>query len=220
MIAEMEIKGFNPTTGAIFLDPNRNSPRAQEFAEGLRAPIVGQERAVRQVSGLYQTFLAGMNPINRPIGTMLFLGPTDYGKTRVVEASAEVVIDRSFVNCPRLRHSSAFALLYFQHLRNGSVIALHRARGLAQKMLRIDREANGEVVLRISGRLDGENLAELKKLIGSEDAGRRIILDLRELTLVDHEAVGFLRESDSDGMTLQNCPPYICEWIARQRDGK
>ena len=87
-------------------------------------------------------------------------------------------------------------------------------------MLRIQREANGEVVLRISGRLAGENLGELKKLIGSEDGGRRIILDLRELTLVDHEAVGFLRECDSDGKTLRNCPPYICEWIARQRDGK
>ena len=87
-------------------------------------------------------------------------------------------------------------------------------------MLRIQREANGEVVLRISGRLDRENLAELKKLIGSEGAGRRIILDLRELTLVDHEAVGFLRECDSDGLTLRNCAPYICEWIARQRDGK
>ena len=87
-------------------------------------------------------------------------------------------------------------------------------------MLRILREANGEVVLRISGRLDRENLAELKKLISSEDAGRRIILDLRELTLVDHEAVGFLRECDSDGIELKNCPPYVCEWIARQRDGK
>ena len=87
-------------------------------------------------------------------------------------------------------------------------------------MLRIQREANGEVVLKISGRLNGEGLVELKKLIGSEAAGRRIILDLRELMLVDHEAVGFLRECDSDGMTLRNCPPYICEWIARQRDGK
>jgi anti-anti-sigma regulatory factor len=87
-------------------------------------------------------------------------------------------------------------------------------------MLRIQREANGEVVLRISGRLDGTSLAELKNLIGSEGAGRRVVLDLRELTLVDHEAVGFLREFDSDGVTLRNCPPYIREWIARQRDGK
>ena len=87
-------------------------------------------------------------------------------------------------------------------------------------MLRIQREANGEVVLRISGRLGGENLAELKKLIESDEADRRIVLDLRELTLVDHESVGFLRECASDGIKLQNCPPYICEWIARQRDGK
>jgi anti-anti-sigma regulatory factor len=87
-------------------------------------------------------------------------------------------------------------------------------------MLRIQREANGEVVLKISGRLDGENLTELKKLIDSEGGGRSIILDLRELMLVDHEVVGFLRECDSDGIELKNCPPYICEWIARQRDGK
>ena len=87
-------------------------------------------------------------------------------------------------------------------------------------MLRIQREANGEVVLKISGRLDGENLAELKKLIESDETDRRIVLDLRELTLVDNEAVGFLRECDSDGIELKNCPPYICEWIARQRDGK
>jgi len=132
-----------------------------------------------------------------------------------------VMIDRSFVNCPRLRQSSAAALLYFQSLTNGSVIAMHRTRLEPEdQMLRIQREANGEVVLKISGRLDGENLVELKKLISSEGVGRRIVLDLRELTLVDHEAVGFLRECDSDGLTLRNCPPYICEWIARQRDRK
>ena len=220
MIAEMEIKGFNPTTGAIFLDPNRNSPRAQEFAEGLRAPIVGQEHAVRQVSGFYQTFIAGMNPINRPIGTMLFLGPPDYGKTRVGEAAAEVMIVRSFVNCPRLRHSSSLALLYFQQLTNGKVIALSTVRGFKRDhMLRIQREANAEVVLRISGRLHGDNLTELKKLIESDETDRRIVLDLGELTLVDQDAVRFLRQCESNGTELKNCPLYICEWIARQRDG-
>ena len=87
-------------------------------------------------------------------------------------------------------------------------------------MLRILREANGQVVLRISGRLDGENLAELKKLIESDETDRRIVLDLRELTLVDQDAVSFLRQCESNGNELKNCPPYICEWIARQRDGK
>ena len=87
-------------------------------------------------------------------------------------------------------------------------------------MLRIQREANGQVVLRISGRLDGENLAELKQLIQSEEVGRAIVLDLRDLTLVDQETVRFLEQCDSEGIELQNCAPYIREWIERQRDGK
>ena len=87
-------------------------------------------------------------------------------------------------------------------------------------MLRIQKEANGQVVLKISGRLDGENLSELKVLIESEEANRHIVLDLRELTLVDRETVRFLEHCDSNGIELQNCPAYICEWIARQRDGK
>ncbi|HXD31499.1 MAG TPA: STAS domain-containing protein [Pyrinomonadaceae bacterium] len=87
-------------------------------------------------------------------------------------------------------------------------------------MLRIQREANGQVVLRISGRLDEENLAELRQLLQSEEVGRSIVLDLRDLTLVDHEAVRFLEQCESDDIELRNCPAYICEWIERQRDAK
>jgi anti-anti-sigma regulatory factor len=87
-------------------------------------------------------------------------------------------------------------------------------------MLRIQREANGQVVLRISGRLDGENVVELKQLLQSEEVGRPIVLDLRDLTLVDQEAVRFLEQCDANGAELQNCPAYIYEWIERQRDGK
>src|SRR5260370_11048698 len=94
------------------------------------------------------------------------------------------------------------------------------ARLKRDTMLRIQREANGQVVLRISGRLDGENLTELKKLLQSEEVGRLIVLDLQDLTLVDQEAVRFLGQCDSNGIELQNCAPYIGEWIERQRDGK
>ena len=87
-------------------------------------------------------------------------------------------------------------------------------------MLRIEKEANGQVVLKISGRLDGEHLSQLQDLIESEVANRHIVLDLRELTLVDQDAVRFLSQCESKGIELGNCPPYICEWIARQRDGK
>ena len=87
-------------------------------------------------------------------------------------------------------------------------------------MLRIQREANGRVVLKISGRLDGGNLAELKKPIDSEGGGRSIILDLQKLTLADHEAVGLLRECECNGIQHKTVRPYICEWVARQRDGR
>src|SRR6266511_5924579 len=91
MISEMEIDKLDKTMGTVFLDPEQKSPRAQDFEERLSARIVGQERAVRRMSGLYQIFLAGMNPPSRPIGTMLFLGPTGSGKTRVIEAASEVL---------------------------------------------------------------------------------------------------------------------------------
>jgi anti-anti-sigma regulatory factor len=87
-------------------------------------------------------------------------------------------------------------------------------------MLRIQREANGQVVLTISGQLHGDNLTELKKLIDAGETDRRIVLDLRELTLVDQDAVRFLRQCEADGIELENCPPYVGEWMARQRDGK
>ncbi|HEV2762189.1 MAG TPA: AAA family ATPase [Pyrinomonadaceae bacterium] len=102
-------------TNTVFLDPDQKSPRAQEFEEKLATRIVGQERAVRRMSGLYQIFLAGMNPMNRPVGTMLFLGPTGSGKTRVVEAAAEVLFgDPNAVikiDCAEFQHSHEIAKL-------------------------------------------------------------------------------------------------------------
>jgi ATP-dependent Clp protease ATP-binding subunit ClpA len=117
MLAEIEVtktRDMN-TTGTVFLDPDQKSPRAQDFEERLSARIVGQERAVRRMSGLYQIFLAGMNPPNRPIGTMLFLGPTGSGKTRVIEAAAEVLYgDPNAVvkiDCAEFQHSHEIAKL-------------------------------------------------------------------------------------------------------------
>lgn len=73
------------------LDPNQRSPLAARFEEELLARVVGQEEAVGALSSLYEIALAGMAPPNRPIGTLLFLGPTGAGKTRVAEAAAEVL---------------------------------------------------------------------------------------------------------------------------------
>lgn len=87
-------------------------------------------------------------------------------------------------------------------------------------MLKIQRVSNSNVVFELSGRMDAENLAELRKVIESEASGRRIVLDLRDLTLVDREAVKFLERCETDGIKLENCPAYIREWIAREREGK
>jgi ATP-dependent Clp protease ATP-binding subunit ClpA len=99
----------------VFLDPDQKSPRAQDFEERLSGRIVGQERAVRRMSGLYQIFLAGMNPPARPIGTMLFLGPTGSGKTRVIEAAAEVLFGDTNgvvkIDCAEFQHSHEIAKL-------------------------------------------------------------------------------------------------------------
>jgi ATP-dependent Clp protease ATP-binding subunit ClpA len=99
----------------VQLNPDMKSPRAQEFESKLGSLIVGQERAVRRISGLYQIYLAGMQNPGRPIGTMLFLGPTGSGKTRVVEAAAEVLFGDTNavvkVDCAEFQHSHEIAKL-------------------------------------------------------------------------------------------------------------
>ncbi len=99
----------------IYLNPDKKSPRAADFEDKLSALIVGQERAVRRMSGLYQIYLAGMQNPTRPIGTMLFLGPTGSGKTRVVEAAAGVLFDDEHavvkIDCAEFQHSHEIAKL-------------------------------------------------------------------------------------------------------------
>jgi hypothetical protein len=59
--------------------------------------------------------------------------------------------------------------------------------------------------------------AELEALIRSEAKGRRIVLDLKNLTLVGQNAIAFLDRCEASGITLKNCPAYIREWIKGQR---
>ena len=84
-------------------------------------------------------------------------------------------------------------------------------------MLRITRTENGEVAIKLSGRMDTENMGELETLVRKEADGSRIVLDLRDLTLVDQDAVSFLKRCEADNITLKNCPEYIREWITRGR---
>jgi anti-anti-sigma regulatory factor len=80
-------------------------------------------------------------------------------------------------------------------------------------MLKITRAQSGEVVIKLSGRMDAENVSELETLLRSETSNQPLFLDLKDLTLVDQSAVSFLRRCETDLISLRNCPAYIREWI-------
>jgi len=84
-------------------------------------------------------------------------------------------------------------------------------------MLRITREAKGQVVFKVSGQLTAENVTEMERLIAAETKGKRIVLDCTDLRSVDGEAVKFLEKSEADSIKLKNCGLYIREWIRRER---
>jgi ATP-dependent Clp protease ATP-binding subunit ClpA len=97
------------------LDPTRRSNDAREFDNALRRKIVGQDQAVDKVVEIYQMFLAGLNPPSRPVGNLLFLGPTGSGKTRVVESMAESLFGDARacikIDCAEFQHSHEIAKL-------------------------------------------------------------------------------------------------------------
>ena len=82
---------------------------------------------------------------------------------------------------------------------------------------RVDRAVSAEnlVVLFISGRITGEHVDMLRGVLRQESA--RFAIDLKNVLLVDREAVKLLALSEAGGAELRNCPPYIREWVTRER---
>ena len=103
------------STTKLSLDPERRSTQTLEFQNSLGAKIVGQEEGVQALVDLYQVFCAGLNSPGRPVGNLLFLGPTGSGKTRIVEAAAEILFGdpRAVikVDCAEFQHSHEIAKL-------------------------------------------------------------------------------------------------------------
>src|SRR5438067_7524546 len=99
----------------LSLDPSKRSADTIDFQSALRAKIVGQEEAVQALVDLYQVFRAGLNSPGRPVGNLLFLGPTGSGKTRIVEAGAEILFGDARavikVDCAEFQHSHEIAKL-------------------------------------------------------------------------------------------------------------
>ncbi len=85
-------------------------------------------------------------------------------------------------------------------------------------MWKIKRQAKGPgVTLQISGRIEGQHLAELRKILVAEAGDQQLILDMQEVRLVDQSAVTFLIDCEAHGAMLPNCPPYIREWMEREK---
>jgi ATP-dependent Clp protease ATP-binding subunit ClpB len=97
------------------LDTAKRSSTACQFERALRERVVGQDQATQALVDLYQMFCAGLQSPSRPIGNLLFLGPTGSGKTRIVEAAAEVLFGDSRavikVDCAEFQHSHEIAKL-------------------------------------------------------------------------------------------------------------
>jgi ATP-dependent Clp protease ATP-binding subunit ClpB len=99
----------------ILLDPLRVGREAEALEKKLRKRVIGQDEAVRQIVGVYQTYLAGLTAPARPIGSFLFLGPTGSGKTRTVEAVAEALAGDARavikIDCAEYQHGHEIAKL-------------------------------------------------------------------------------------------------------------
>jgi ATP-dependent Clp protease ATP-binding subunit ClpA len=183
----MTTTGQKTATSPLYLNPDLKSPQAQEFEDKLSALIVGQERAVRRITGLYQIFLAGLSHPGRPIGTLLFLGPTGSGKTRVVEASAEVLFgDPNLVtkiDCAEFQHSHEIAKLigsppgYLGHRETSPL--------LTQENLDRSHSETTKLSLLLFDEIEKASDALWQLLLG--------ILDKATLTLGDNRRVDFSR---------------------------
>ena len=169
----------------VALNPEVKSPLAEEFEAGIRARVVGQDRAVRCIASLYQVFQAGMTNPTRPLGTMLFLGPTGAGKTHVVEAAAEVLFgDRNAVikiDCAEFQHSHEIAKLigsppgYLGHRETAPM--------LTQENLEKHRTERDPFTLVLFDEIEKASDSLWQLLLG--------ILDKATLTLGDNRRVDF-----------------------------
>jgi hypothetical protein len=85
-------------------------------------------------------------------------------------------------------------------------------------MLKVQRRVSGDIVFIVSGRLEVVSAIELSALLAAEPPGRALVLDLKDLVLVDRDSIRFLRACERNGIALRNCPPYIRAWIARDEE--
>jgi ATP-dependent Clp protease ATP-binding subunit ClpA len=165
------------------LDPTRHGEATQEFEAFLRSRIVGQDAAIEAVTEIYQMFLVGMTPPDRPIGNLLFLGPTGSGKTYLVEVVAETLFGNRHafikVDCAEFQEHHEIAKLigsppgYVGHLQTPAL--------LTQESLNHWHTENLKLTLLLFDEIEKASEALWQLLLG--------ILDKGTLTLGDNTHV-------------------------------
>jgi ATP-dependent Clp protease ATP-binding subunit ClpA len=169
----------------IVLEPGKRSREVVEFEDSLRSRIIGQDEAVSQLVNVYQTIMAGMSGPARPLANLLFLGPTGSGKTRLVEAAAEILFGSSTafikVDCAEFQHSHEIAKLigsppgYLGHRETTPAITQEKLDQSHTEKLKIS--------LVLFDEIEKANDALWQLLLG--------ILDKATLTLGDNRKVDF-----------------------------
>ncbi len=167
------------------LDPTLQSPDVRDFEDALRQRVVGQDRAVRRLARVFQVYKSGLNAPGRPIVNLLLLGPTGSGKTRLVEAAAEVLFGdpRAVVkiDCGEMQHSHEIAKLigsppgYLGHRETSPLIT--------QEALEQHYTEDTKVSLVLFDEIEKASDALWQLLLG--------ILDKATLTLGDNRGVDF-----------------------------
>ena len=184
-----ELRATEPMSarGRVLLDPNQKHPRAQAFEEQLSSRVVGQDQAVRLLSDLYQVLLAGMNAPDRPVGTMLFLGPTGSGKTRTAEAVAEVLFGNRGaimkIDCAEFQHAHEISKLIGSP--PGYVGHRETAPLLTQQNLDRYHSPVAKISIVLFDEIEKASDALWQLLLG--------VLDRARLTLGDNRSVDFSR---------------------------
>jgi anti-anti-sigma regulatory factor len=104
--------------------------------------------------------------------------------------------------------------LAVRHSRDGDV-----AQMAGSMTFRIETTARGRfTVLILSGRIEADAIAELRRLFELQTDYRDIVLDLKDVSLVGRDVMAFLAHCEADGVKLENCTPYIREWMEREKD--
>ena len=84
-------------------------------------------------------------------------------------------------------------------------------------MLRIERSGNGQVVFTLSGRIQTEDIEQFQQLLVVETPGEQLTFDLRDVTLVNQDAVTFLADCEAKGIKLESCPLHVRNWIDQEK---